>query len=293
MSVGALASVEGNFRVGEAFRTALSVLWRNFLPFALLGAVPKLPWIVSELGDALPIVKETYDRLQAIGLSVGTEYVGLGDAALNVIELVLAAIAEAAIVCRAFHDMCAMRIGLVEAVRRGVSRLLPMLALVIGMEIGRILVFFLVAFRSYAFWYTAPLLLLPPSDGVLQLLTALLLSAPFIAPVWTLGTIWFVTTPACVLERLGIFQSLGRSRTLTQGYRWRLFGIFLLLFAVGWVMQKLASTIENNSINTAAWYMISALYFNTFCVVVRVAAYYHLRISAENEIERELGRHFE
>jgi hypothetical protein len=289
MSVGALASVEGNFRVGEAFRTALSVLWRNFLPFALLGAVPKLPWIVSELGDALPIVKETYDRLQEIGLSVGTEYMGLGDAALNLIELVLAAIAEAAIVGRAFHDMCAMRIGLVEAVRRGVRRLLPMLALVIGMEIGRILVFFLVAFRSYAFWYTAPLLLLPPSDVALRLLTALLLSAP----LWMLGTIWFVATPACVLERLGVFQSLGRSRTLTQGHRWRIFGIFLLLFAVGWVMQKLASTIESDSINTVAWYTISALYFNTFCVVVRVAVYYHLRVSAGNEIERELGRYFE
>jgi hypothetical protein len=134
----------------------------------LLGAFPKLPWIVSELGDALPIVTETYDRLQEIGLSVGEEYVGLGDAALNLIELVLAAIAEATIVCRAFHDMCAMGIGLVEAVRRGVCRLLPMLALVIGMEIGRILVFFLVAFRSHAFWYTAPLSLLPPSDVALR-----------------------------------------------------------------------------------------------------------------------------
>jgi hypothetical protein len=293
MSVGALASIEGNFRVGEAFRTALSVLWRNFLPFALLGALPKLPWIVSEFGDALPIVTETYDRLQEIGLSVGAEYVGLGDVALNLIELVLAAIAEAAIVCRALHDMCAMRIGLVEAIRRGVSRLFPMLALVIGMEIGRILVFFLFAFRSYAFWYTAPLLLLPPSDVALQLLTALLLTAPFIAPLWMLGTIWFVATPACALERQGVFQSLGRSRTLTKGHRWRIFGVFLLLFAVGLVMQKLASTIENDSINTVAWYMISALYFNTFCVVIRVAAYYHLRVSAENEIERELGRYFE
>jgi hypothetical protein len=278
MSVDALASVEGNFRVGEAFRTALSVLWRNFLPFALLGAFPKLPWIVSELGDALPIVTETYDRLQEIGLSVGAEYVRLGDAILYLMELVLAAIAEAAIVCRAYHDMCGTRIGLVEAVRRGVNRLLPMLALGICMETGRILIFFFVAFRPPALWY--PLLMLTPSGAAL--FAALLL----FTPLWMLFTIWFVASPACVVERLGVFQSLGRSQMLTKGHRWRLFGMFLLLFAVGLVMQKLASTIENDSISTAALYMIAGLYLNAFYTVVRVAAYYHLHVCAKNEVER-------
>jgi hypothetical protein len=206
-------------------------------------------------------VSETYDRPQEIGLSVGEEYVRLGDAALNVVELVLAAIAEAAIMYRAFHDMYAKRIGLVEAVRRGVSRLRPMLALVIGMEIGRILVFFLAAFRQDVVLYVAPLFLLASSNVVSRELTALLLGAPLIAPLWILGTVWFVATPACVIERLRVFQSLGRSRTLTKGHCWRIFGIFLLLFAVGLVIKKLASTIENNSINTVVWYTIIALYF--------------------------------
>jgi hypothetical protein len=279
MSVGALASVKCNFRVGEAFRTAGSVLWRNFLPLALLGAVPILPWIVNELGDALPIVAETYDRLQEIGLSVGEGYLGLGDAVLNLTELMLAAIAEAAIVCRAFHDMCAMRMSLVEAVRHGVNRFLPMLALVLfWMETGRILVFFFRTFRGHV---------------ALKLLAVLFLGPPLTALLWMLMTIWFVAIPACVIERLGVLQSLRRSRMLTKGKRWQIFGIFLLLLAVSWVMHKLASTIEHESLNAVAEYAIKALYFNMFYVIVRVAVYHQLRVSAENEVEWKLARCFE
>jgi len=46
-------------------------------------------------------------------------------------------------------------------------------------------------------------------------------------------TMWFVATPACVVERLGPFRSMGRSRQLTKGHRWKIFGTIVLIFVGG------------------------------------------------------------
>src|SRR5258705_7268078 len=39
----------------------------------------------------------------------------------------------------------------------------------------------------------------------------------------------YVAVPACVIEKRRAFASMGRSRALTRGYRWPIFGLFLIL----------------------------------------------------------------
>lgn len=51
-------------------------------------------------------------------------------------------------------------------------------------------------------------------------------------PGLMLAMMWSVAAPALVVERIGIFESFGRSRYLTSGARWRIFGIFVLVYAV-------------------------------------------------------------
>ncbi|MDB5452462.1 MAG: hypothetical protein JWO33_1040 [Caulobacteraceae bacterium] len=46
-----------------------------------------------------------------------------------------------------------------------------------------------------------------------------------IVPGLFLATIWAVSMPGLVVERLGVGDALRRSAQLTQGYRWQLFGI--------------------------------------------------------------------
>jgi hypothetical protein len=53
-----------------------------------------------------------------------------------------------------------------------------------------------------------------------------------------------VAIPVCVIEGLGPFASLRRSRYLTEGYRWKLFGIFLLLFVPSMVLSGLGGVIQ-------------------------------------------------
>ncbi|WP_084399339.1 hypothetical protein [Henriciella aquimarina] len=51
-----------------------------------------------------------------------------------------------------------------------------------------------------------------------------------IVPGLILMTFWAVAVPAFVAERTGIFGAFGRSMDLTEGQRWRIFGLMVLAF---------------------------------------------------------------
>ena len=53
--------------------------------------------------------------------------------------------------------------------------------------------------------------------------------ALFLVPGLFLITIWAVIMPVIVIERTGVFGSLGRSQQLVQGYGWRVLGTLVLL----------------------------------------------------------------
>jgi hypothetical protein len=57
--------------------------------------------------------------------------------------------------------------------------------------------------------------------------------ALLIIPGLILYTVWFVGLPACVVERLGPLTSLRRSWELTDGHRWKVFGLALLFSIAG------------------------------------------------------------
>jgi hypothetical protein len=63
-----------------------------------------------------------------------------------------------------------------------------------------------------------------PSFGVTLLVS---LAATF--GIYVLTIVW-VAIPAAVLEKTGIAASVRRSRALTRGYRWRIFGLLTMLF---------------------------------------------------------------
>ncbi|TJV10002.1 MAG: hypothetical protein E5Y35_12645, partial [Mesorhizobium sp.] len=46
-----------------------------------------------------------------------------------------------------------------------------------------------------------------------------------------------MSVPVLIQERLGVFGSMSRSRALTKGNRWSLFGLFLILVIIAMVIQ--------------------------------------------------------
>lgn len=53
-----------------------------------------------------------------------------------------------------------------------------------------------------------------------------------VVPGIIVGLMWCVAAPAMVTENLGVMASLGRSRALTKGWRWQIFGLLLVAFIV-------------------------------------------------------------
>ncbi|WP_245455478.1 MULTISPECIES: hypothetical protein [unclassified Mesorhizobium] len=52
-----------------------------------------------------------------------------------------------------------------------------------------------------------------------------------------------MAVPVLIQERLGVFGSMSRSRVLTKGSRWALFGLFVILFIIAMVIQSITAVV--------------------------------------------------
>jgi hypothetical protein len=173
------------------------------------------------------------------------------------LSIVLATLAQAIVVYGAFEVMRGRPINLGESAKVGLRRFFPIvgLAIVVSVLIG-----------------VASMLLVFP--GIM------------------LYTMWFVATPACVVERLGVFASMRRSRELTEGKRWRIFRLALLVLVPALIIAgtvggvavaggaatltaALASTV--GKIANLVWNAIWTAFYNIMVVV----AYHDLRVAKE------------
>src|SRR5262245_52640153 len=77
--------------------------------------------------------------------------------------------------------------------------------------------------------YAVPLLCV----GLLMMLGMVVGFVLLIVPMIMFAVMWCVVAPACVVERTGVFGAFRRSRDLTRGHRWPIFGLFL---AFGFLM---------------------------------------------------------
>lgn len=65
-----------------------------------------------------------------------------------------------------------------------------------------------------------------------------------IVPGMILAVMWSVSAPAMVTEQLGVTDSLGRSRALTKGSRWPIFGLLMVAVVIVLVPLMLASLVS-------------------------------------------------
>ena len=58
-----------------------------------------------------------------------------------------------------------------------------------------------------------------------------------IVPGLILMVMWSVAVPAKVVEKIGVFAAFTRSRDLTRGRRWPIFGLFVLYAIATWILS--------------------------------------------------------
>jgi hypothetical protein len=130
--------------------------------------------------------------------------------------------------------------------------------------------------------------------GLLIMLGTMLFCVPGL--IFSAG--YFVAAPAAVVERLGVHGSLSRSWQLTDGYRWSVFGLQIL---IGIIAGVAAQAIELPSAGSegavgAAFGIAAALV--TVCVdslkgVMGAVAYHDLRTEKEGASSQDLASVFD
>ena len=229
-------SAEGDFRVGRVFTQTFSVLSRNLLPFCIVTVIAALPYFFLLGADGRPANAMTAGRA---GLAIFW----------FILAILLNALSQAVILYAAFEDMRGRPVNMMESLRIGFGRILPVLGTAIVV-------------------------------GVLTMLGGIAL----VIPALIVMTMMFVAIPACVVERLGPVKSVGRSAALTKGYRWRVFGLWISFMIVLGIVQSVSvgigSAIGGVFVARLILLLWNAIYI-AFSATLVVVTYRDLRVAKE------------
>ena len=118
--------------------------------------------------------------------------------------------------------------------------------------------------------------------GILWALGLILL----VVPGFIVACMYFVAAPICIVEREGVGGSLRRSRFLTKGHRWKIFGALLLIIALGLIVfVVIAGAVVSSGLMTGPGATMLqnavAAVFGAFYAVLVAVFYYHLRVAKE------------
>lgn len=159
------------------------------LTFGVIGRHPVLFIGVALIFSGLPALAVSVLNLTAAIDAIAG--IGLGTMVVSLLTFfLLGGLMQTSLVVATLQDLSGQRVDLAACLRRALVMLLPVIGVSILVGLG-------VAFGTV-------LLVVP---GVM------------------LYIMWFVAVPALVEERRGIFAALGRSRELTRGSRWPIFGL--------------------------------------------------------------------
>jgi len=230
---------DDGFRVGNVLNRAGAVFSQIWVPCSLIYVVISLPTVVIGLANS--------QRGALIGIAGGHSTDGISPMSLGVmflggglLSLLFAVFSKAAVVNASNAAAAGRGAQLGASINAGMGRFFPLLGS----------------------WICA---------GLLIMLASLL----FMVPGIILWLSFFAITPICVLEGLGPFATLRRSRELTKGLRWRLFGLLLVLMVLGLIVAALsyAAKLAGSAYAAAAVQLGANALVGVFTTVVSVVAY--------------------
>lgn len=141
--------------------------------------------------------------------------------------------------------------------------------------------------------------------AILSAILVFLGSLAFVIPGLILMCMFYVVAPVAVLERQGIAGALGRSRELTRGHRWKIFGLIFVMGLAQVLVTVLISslTLPNRAEGLEAFEaafpkymyvsMIETVVLGALNAVMLSVAYYYLRAEKEGTSARELAMIFD
>jgi hypothetical protein len=188
----------------------------------------------------------------------------------GLLMIVLGTLSQAIVLYGAFQVMRGRPVDLGESARIGLRRFLPVVGIAICVPI-------------------------------LCFLASLLLFIPGII----LYVMWFVAIPVCVVEQLGPFGSMGRSRELTKGHRWKIIGLQLAILIPALIVGGLVGAIivgtggflaMASALSSTLGQVVNLIWsaiWTAFYAIVIVVTYHDLRVAKEGIDTEQIAAVFE
>lgn len=170
------------------------------------------------------------------------------------LSLVLSPLAWAIIIHGSYQDMRNKPVRIGDSIGLAVARLLPLLGVGLLYSIGVML-------------------------GMLLI----------IVPGIILMVMWYVSVPVCVVEKTGAIASLSRSRQLTEGYRWKILALGLIIVAISFLSNLVPElgALMAGPFGLLGLTLITQAAVQAFFGVVVAVTYHDLRVAKEGvDIER-------
>ncbi|WP_217570175.1 hypothetical protein [Mesorhizobium sp. GbtcB19] len=193
----------GRFEIGRVFNTTFGVITRN------IGICAGLALLFSGL-PAFLIRLWTQPQLDAVlhgdpGAMADPNAVWRNSSASvigGLVAFVCSLLLQSALVRATIEDLNGKRPSFGDCIQIAIRFLLPTLAI-----------------------------------GLLVYFGSILAMVALIVPGIILWLGWSMSVPVLIQERRGVFGSMSRSRALTKGSRWSLFGLFLILIIIAMIVQ--------------------------------------------------------
>lgn len=103
----------------------------------------------------------------------------------------------------------------------------------------------------------------------------------FVVPGLILMTIWAVVAPVIVVEKAGVFESLGRSRELVRGNAWEVFGVivvtFVIVFLASMIFGAIAEAIADGPLLRIVFSALATTVTAPIGALVASVIYFRLR----------------
>lgn len=242
------------FSIGRVFGNSFTVIMRN--PLLYLGIAALLSGVPALLMQ-LTLKQPSFTEALSGAAVAPPNFGAVGGAAL--LSLILSSLLQVALTRATIQDLNGQRPDFGDCLKAAASLFLPVIAISILVSIGAGLGMILLIVPGIILW---------------------------------LG--WSVAIPVLVQERLGVFGSMSRSRALTKGSRWALFGLYIILIVAIWVVQAAVGILAAMTGGIVAAFLM-AIVSTIFAMVMSSAAaasYIELRMTREGTGIDELAEIF-
>jgi hypothetical protein len=261
------------FSVGTVISTSLSVLFANIWAFLVVILAVGVPLVVVIMGGSMIMAAgvagplETGAGLKLQDLSAASMLFLIFVSVLGVLAYLLI---QAAVTYGALQSLRGRRAGIGACISNGLSVLPRVFLAGLLFAVAMAVVGFVVAFVFS--------MLASVGAAAIAILGGIAMSAIFAFIVVT----YWVFVPVIVVEQAGPIDCFTRSKALTKGRRWGIFGILVLVFFANWLISLLGRLLHQVAPAASGLIdILSLLFFMALSAVLAAVGYYFLRAEKE------------